>query len=89
MEAKSLKSYYDKPSFRTRDTVRLFDALAQARAPFTLFGSSSRIAPRQVGSGIMTGNQGLGTNLLQLNSSNGNVIMSDGTNNRLLLGNSG
>lgn len=45
-----------------------------------------RVAPRQVTTGVQAGQQLLGTEKVQINSSDGNIIIKDGTNTRILIG---
>ncbi len=45
-----------------------------------------RVAPRQIASGVQKGQQLLGSDKVQINASDGNIIITDGTNNRILIG---
>ena len=54
-----------------------------ARIPMINFG---RVIPRQMGTGIMRGEHSLGDQRLLIDSSNQRIVMSDGDNNRLLIG---
>lgn len=46
----------------------------------------SRILPRQIGTGVQSGQQMLGGPKVQVNSGDGNIIVSDGTNDRIIIG---
>lgn len=71
-------------SFKTIDRTRLYEAIAQPRYSFT--GNGQRVMPRQVASGTYRGQQKVGTENLQINSSEGNILVRDSGTNRLIMG---
>lgn len=67
-----------------RDKVKRFPTLDTPPAPPVQ--QMPRVAPRQLTTGVQAGQQMLGSNKVQINSSDGNIIISDGTNDRVLIG---
>lgn len=47
---------------------------------------ATRVQPRDISSGTMRGQQTLGGPRVKVNSSEGNIVVNDGTNDRILIG---
>lgn len=85
MEAKSFKSYGSgrrTPNFKTRDRIGVYEALATPLSAVN-FG---RVKPRQVMTGRYRGEQQIGDENIKIESSERRILVSDGDNDRILLG---